>query len=80
MTGQCECKENVRGRVCGECFADFFGFENNNGCQHCGCHVNGSTTPQCLKNGKCVCKQSTEGVKCDTCRENYFNLTENGCR
>lgn len=78
LTGQCICKQNVRGLRCDECQYGFYGLSANNtaGCTACDCNPSGSTSTYCNpSNGQCICKDRVEGLKCDRCKDGFFNFT-----
>ncbi|KAI6650586.1 Laminin alpha-like [Oopsacas minuta] len=81
-TGECECRDNVRGRTCDQCSPDHWGL-GSTGCQICGCDMTGSEVTQCdLTSGQCSCKQLTEGMTCNQCTAGSFLLsstTPTGC-
>jgi hypothetical protein len=82
-SGQCECKQDVEGRVCDHCKQHHYGIHTGQGCTSCNCNPTGSLNLTCDDvTGKCYCKPGVEDVstdKCDICQQNYFNFTEEGC-
>uniref|UniRef100_A0A2C9JJ39 Usherin n=1 Tax=Biomphalaria glabrata TaxID=6526 RepID=A0A2C9JJ39_BIOGL len=80
-TGQCLCKQNVRGVHCDECQFGSYNLSavNPQGCTPCDCNPFGSTTTNCnTLSGQCLCKDKVEGTKCDRCKDGFFNFTS-GC-
>ncbi|XP_059055423.1 laminin subunit alpha [Achroia grisella] len=79
-TGNCDCKENVIGRVCDHCVPGHYAFPD---CLPCTCDRDGTTDDVCDQNtAQCYCKKHVYGQACDTCREDYFNLQDenpDGC-
>ena len=47
MTGQCNCRPNVIGRICDDCAENTFDFRSGEGCKLCQCHPQGSKSQQC---------------------------------
>ncbi|KAM3968484.1 laminin subunit alpha [Aphomia sociella] len=79
-TGNCDCKENVIGRVCDHCVPGHYAFPD---CLTCTCDRDGTTDDVCDQTtAQCYCKKHVYGQACDTCKENYFNLQDenpDGC-
>ncbi|XP_046558158.1 uncharacterized protein LOC124267286 [Haliotis rubra] len=59
-TGQCDCKQNVQDRQCGQCKDQFYDLSMNNaiGCSPCQCHTMGTSNTTCDKgsSGQCQCR------------------------
>ncbi|XP_068437392.1 laminin subunit alpha-1 isoform X2 [Clinocottus analis] len=69
--GQCVCKQGFSGPRCDRCA---FGFRDFPQCEHCECHLPGSTsTDPC---GACTCKVNVMGAHCDLCRPGFYNLQQ----
>ena len=47
MTGQCNCRPNVIGRICDTCAENTYNFKSGSGCELCKCHLKGAKTQQC---------------------------------
>ncbi|XP_048488928.1 laminin subunit alpha [Plutella xylostella] len=79
-SGNCECKENVMGRVCDHCVPGHYAFPD---CYQCHCDLAGTTDDVCDQNtAQCFCKKYVTGQSCDMCKEEYFNLqpdSPDGC-
>ena len=66
-SGQCDCKENVKGRVCDSCKDETYGLSAGNlfGCVDCKCDIGGAIHQVCNKtNGNCFCKPRIRGQRC----------------
>ena len=74
--GQCNCKENIRGKFCHYCRHDYFNFPN---CTLCECDEIGSLTPNCHFRGWCYCKEGYGGEKCSKCAAGYVKLESGEC-
>ncbi|XP_034839290.1 laminin subunit alpha [Maniola hyperantus] len=71
-SGNCECKENVIGRVCDHCVPGHYAFPD---CLRCTCNEDGTTDDVCDQNtAQCFCKKHVRGQDCSICKEEYFNL------
>ncbi|XP_060809379.1 laminin subunit alpha [Amyelois transitella] len=71
-SGNCDCKENVIGRVCDHCVPGHYAFPD---CVPCTCDRDGTTDDVCDQNtAQCYCKKHVRGQACNTCKEDYFNL------
>ena len=67
VSGQCDCKENVKGRVCDSCKDETYGLSAGNlfGCVDCNCDVGGAVHSVCNKmTGNCFCKPRVKGQRC----------------
>lgn len=81
-TGQCECKQNVTGRQCGQCEDTFWGFDLSpkGDCRECGCNANGTKNGNLSCNqisGKCPCKDNIYQRTCSECRNGFFSFPTN---
>ncbi|KAK7487113.1 hypothetical protein BaRGS_00021608, partial [Batillaria attramentaria] len=80
-TGNCYCKQNVRGRRCDTCEFGYYQLEEDNpfGCTPCDCNPEGSRSLFCNPlDGQCLCKDNVQGDKCDQCISGYYNFSA-GC-
>ena len=67
MSGQCDCKRNIKGRVCDSCKDETYGLSAGNlfGCVDCNCDVGGAIHSVCNKTtGNCICKPRIKGQRC----------------
>ncbi|XP_026107420.1 usherin-like [Carassius auratus] len=76
FTGQCECKDGVRGLLCDTCIPHFYSLNGSGVCLPCDCSPNGSVpgTSCDAVTGQCRCKPNIEGQRCDMCRDGYHTL------
>ncbi|XP_058247538.1 laminin subunit alpha-2 isoform X3 [Hemibagrus wyckioides] len=65
-TGQCQCHQNVLGRVCDECIPGHW--LDSGMCKPCVCSGRGSMSPHCDSEGRCVCRPGFVGRRCDIVR------------
>uniref|UniRef100_T1IVA6 Laminin subunit gamma-1 n=1 Tax=Strigamia maritima TaxID=126957 RepID=T1IVA6_STRMM len=80
LTGQCECKSNVRGFECDQCFDGYWNLNSGNGCEHCNCDPVGSTNHSCdVSTGQCICQPGVTGRHCDQCASYNFAFSSKGC-
>lgn len=66
-SGQCQCKEHVKGRICDACKDGSYGLSSANifGCTDCQCDIGGAINPVCNKTtGNCFCKPRIKGQRC----------------
>ncbi|NXU70580.1 USH2A protein, partial [Oreotrochilus melanogaster] len=77
LSGQCNCKERVKGLHCDTCMDNFYGL-NVTGCKACECNIAGSISGTACdaKTGQCVCKPNTGGRRCDECLDGYHKVQE----
>ncbi|XP_042537993.1 laminin subunit beta-3 [Dipodomys spectabilis] len=83
-TGQCVCKEHVRGERCDLCKPGFTGltYANPQGCHRCDCSVLGARQdmPCDEESGRCLCLPNVVGPKCDQCAPSHWKLASGrGC-
>ncbi|XP_062857847.1 laminin subunit alpha-2 [Trichomycterus rosablanca] len=76
--GQCQCRQNARGRKCDECMPGTH-MQPGSGCLPCHCNSFGSKSFDCSETGKCQCQPGVAGQKCDRCAPGHFNFQEGGC-
>lgn len=78
VSGQCECKRDVRGLRCDRCGEHFYGLDAT-GCKACKCHVAGSISGTICdaETGQCRCKPNVGGRQCGECVEGYFSRWQN---
>ncbi|XP_076812806.1 usherin-like isoform X3 [Clavelina lepadiformis] len=92
ISGQCNCKPNVGGKICNVCRGNTFGLRADLelGCEACNCDPMGTLHGQemapheliCDPNsGQCVCLSSREGRRCDQCSPGFYlpPSNETGC-
>uniref|UniRef100_A0A8C5I0S4 Laminin, alpha 2 n=1 Tax=Gouania willdenowi TaxID=441366 RepID=A0A8C5I0S4_GOUWI len=77
--GQCQCRDNVVGRLCDECMPLTHGITTGGVCVPCHCNSFGSKSFDCDENGQCRCQPGVNGPKCDRCSRGFFNFQEGGC-
>ncbi|XP_055581897.1 usherin [Falco cherrug] len=78
LSGQCNCKERVKGLRCDTCMDNFYGLDVT-GCKACECNVAGSFSGTVCdaKTGQCACKPNIGGRQCDECLDGYHKVQEN---
>ncbi|XP_069708870.1 usherin-like isoform X2 [Phaenicophaeus curvirostris] len=78
LSGQCNCKERVKGLHCDTCMDDFYGLDVT-GCKACECNVAGSVSGTVCdaKTGQCACRPNIGGRQCDECLDGYHKVNEN---
>ncbi|KAM9016840.1 usherin [Ara ararauna] len=78
VSGQCNCKERVKGLHCDTCMDNFYGLDVT-GCKACECNVAGSFSGAVCdaKTGQCACKPNIGGRQCDECLDGYYKVQEN---
>ena len=85
MTGECECKANVEGRVCNQCQSNAFNLTSDNalGCDACNCDISGTVSGEQLpvgelacehNTGQCTCLANRIGITCDACTQGTVAL------
>ena len=88
LAGQCECKENVTGRLCNQCKPGYYDLNSSHatGCISCNCDVRGTVNGNVtcdVTSGQCRCKANVMGVRCNQCKARFYNLTginSDGCQ
>ncbi|XP_023188119.1 laminin subunit beta-2-like [Xiphophorus maculatus] len=87
ITGQCRCKDNVKGKRCDDCKAGYYGLSEIDplGCQPCNCDPRGvilMDAPCDQISGDCSCKRYVTGRYCNQCLPEYWGLSNDlvGCR
>lgn len=77
-TGQCTCKEGVKGVHCDACIDGFY-WKDAFGCKPCSCQTAGSVSDTLCdpKTGQCICKPNFGGRQCDDCLNGYYNEWQN---
>ena len=75
----CECKSQVKGRICNQCKDLHWNLQMNNpnGCEQCLCNQNGTVSSIGLCNsisGQCMCKTNVQGRTCNICKRNTYLL------
>ncbi|XP_029085293.1 usherin isoform X2 [Monodon monoceros] len=78
LSGQCECKQEVKGLQCDTCREHFYGLDTT-GCKACDCNVAGSRSGTVCdaRTGQCICNPNIGGRRCSECLEGYFYLQRN---
>ncbi|KAM9109657.1 usherin isoform 1-T1 [Megaptera novaeangliae] len=78
LSGQCECKQEVKGLQCDTCREHFYGLDTT-GCKACDCDVAGSRSGTVCdaRTGQCICNPNVGGRRCSECLEGYFYLQQN---
>ncbi|XP_060145902.1 usherin [Globicephala melas] len=78
LSGQCECKQEVKGLQCDTCREHFYGLDTT-GCKACDCNVAGSRSGTVCdaRTGQCICNPNVGGRRCSECLEGYFYLQRN---
>ncbi|XP_028396319.1 LOW QUALITY PROTEIN: usherin-like [Dendronephthya gigantea] len=88
LAGQCECKDNVTGRLCTQCKPGYYDLKSTHdtGCISCNCDVRGTVDGDVTcdaASGQCRCKANVIGQRCDQCKAMFYNLTRvnsEGCQ
>eukprot|EP00076_Gallus_gallus_P047875 XP_419417.4 usherin isoform X2 [Gallus gallus] len=78
LTGQCNCKEQVKGLLCDTCVDNFYGLDVT-GCKACECNIAGSFagTVCDARTGQCACKPNIGGRQCNECLDGYHRIQVN---
>uniref|UniRef100_A0A663LW22 Usherin n=1 Tax=Athene cunicularia TaxID=194338 RepID=A0A663LW22_ATHCN len=78
LSGQCSCKERVKGLHCDTCMDNFYGLDVT-GCKACECNIAGSFSGTVCdaKTGQCACKPNIGGRQCNQCLDGYHKVQEN---
>ncbi|XP_048212729.1 usherin [Perognathus longimembris pacificus] len=77
LSGQCECRREVKGLQCDTCREHFYGLDIT-GCKACDCDPAGSLSGTVCdgETGQCRCKPNVGGRQCDRCSAGYFYLQQ----
>ncbi|XP_042331708.1 LOW QUALITY PROTEIN: usherin [Sceloporus undulatus] len=77
-TGQCNCKEYIKGLYCDTCTDGFYGLDDL-GCKSCDCHISGSVSGTVCdpKTGQCDCKPNFGERQCSECLDGYYRMQLN---
>nr|XP_033789904.1 laminin subunit alpha-1 [Geotrypetes seraphini] len=82
-SGQCICPPHTLGPKCELCETNYWGHDDELGCEVCNCSTVGSVSPQCdVATGQCQCKREFGGEVCDRCTygfRNYPNCVSCDC-
>ncbi|NXO02892.1 LAMB3 protein, partial [Rhinopomastus cyanomelas] len=84
-TGRCFCLPNVVGDDCDQCAAEHWQMGSGRGCQPCGCHPQGSSSPHCNQfTGQCPCREGFTGRTCSAaqlqvCPDRHYRDVRGGC-
>ncbi|KAI1240568.1 hypothetical protein IHE44_0008996 [Lamprotornis superbus] len=75
LSGQCNCKERVKGLLCDTCMDNFYGLDVT-GCKACECDAVGSISGTVCdaRTGQCACKPNIGGRRCDECLDGYHRV------
>lgn len=75
LSGQCNCKERVKGLLCDTCMDNFYGLDVT-GCKACECDAAGSISGTVCdaRTGQCACKPNIGGRRCDECLDGYHRV------
>ena len=78
LSGQCKCKQEVKGLQCDTCREHFYGLDTT-GCKACDCDIAGSRSGTVCdaRTGQCICNPNVGGRRCSECLEGYFYLQQN---
>ncbi|KAJ7402273.1 hypothetical protein BTVI_87954 [Pitangus sulphuratus] len=78
LSGQCNCKERVKGLHCDTCMDNFYGLDVT-GCKACECNAAGSFSGTVCdaRTGQCACKPNIGGRRCDQCLDGYRKVQKN---
>ncbi|XP_028295898.1 laminin subunit alpha-2 isoform X3 [Gouania willdenowi] len=69
--GQCQCRDNVVGRLCDECMPNCWWDKEQQECMPCRCSPQGSISQRCDKEGHCICRPGYVGRLCNLRRQSY---------
>lgn len=77
-TGQCNCKENIKGLHCDACIDGFYGLDAF-GCKPCDCQMAGSVFGTACDHytGQCICKPNFGERRCSDCLDGYYQVQQN---
>nr|XP_056708935.1 usherin [Euleptes europaea] len=77
LTGQCHCKENIKGLHCDTCIDSFYGLDVA-GCKPCDCNEKGSIPGTVCdpQTGQCICKPNFGGRQCDDCLDGHYRVEQ----
>ncbi|XP_053139313.1 usherin [Hemicordylus capensis] len=78
-TGQCNCREDVRGLHCDTCIDGFYGLDASSRCKPCDCNTTGSVSGTVCnsKTGQCVCKLNFGQRQCGDCLDGHYTVQQN---
>ncbi|KAM8945416.1 usherin [Pelodytes ibericus] len=75
ISGQCKCREDVKGLACDTCIDNYYGLDTDV-CKHCDCYREGiipGTVCDAVA-GQCVCQPNIGGRRCDECLTGYYQV------
>ncbi|XP_053315134.1 usherin [Spea bombifrons] len=80
ITGQCKCREDVKGPACDTCIDNYYGLDTD-GCKHCDCYKQGIIPGTVCDpvTGRCVCQPNIGGRQCNECLSGYYKVQRNNC-
>ncbi|XP_060102758.1 usherin [Heteronotia binoei] len=78
LTGQCNCKEYVKGLHCDTCTDNFYGLDAS-GCKPCDCNEGGSAAGTVCdpQTGQCICKPNFGQRQCNDCLDGQYRMEQN---
>lgn len=78
-TGQCKCKESVKGLNCNTCIDNFYGLDASS-CKPCDCNSTGTVSGTVCdsKTGHCICKPNFGERQCNACLDGHYEFQQNG--
>ncbi|KAG8443758.1 hypothetical protein GDO86_009077 [Hymenochirus boettgeri] len=79
ISGQCKCREDVKGDLCNRCTDNHYGLDAY-GCKECDCYSEG-TIPGTICDavtGQCTCRTNVGGRQCNECLNGYFKSSQTG--
>nr|CAD7454512.1 unnamed protein product [Timema tahoe] len=81
VSGQCQCKPNVKGKNCEQCEDGYYNIVSGEGCEHCNCDPTGSLNHTCnIHTGQCLCRPGITGRRCDACEAYHYGFSSQGCQ
>nr|CAD7262431.1 unnamed protein product [Timema shepardi] len=81
VSGQCQCKPNVKGKNCDQCEDGYYNIVSGEGCEHCNCDPTGSLNHTCnIHTGQCLCRPGITGRRCDACEAYHYGFSSQGCQ
>ncbi|KAM4770863.1 usherin [Rhinophrynus dorsalis] len=77
-TGQCKCREHVKGLACDTCIDNYYGLDAT-GCKHCDCYMEGISPGSVCDpvTGQCACQPNIGGRQCNECLDGFYKVRQN---